>query len=207
MSEEKKKGSKSYETFYYIIMTLAVAGFGFFGYMKLTDTEIYVFDRIIGCYTICFTAALIFLAVRIFTLFKKNGKKLSYQFWLMAVAGGITAACVINSIAEDFGKSKVKGILEINETTKVFLCESTQKNGHTQIDVYRVKGRLARKLGEIDETLFSVRCIEQDMYSYAVSGDESLLTVNCQYGVYGNGMYMLSPTYDTGTLSYTFKLD
>ena len=39
MSEEKKKGSKSYETFYYIIMTLAVAGFGFFGYMKLTDTE------------------------------------------------------------------------------------------------------------------------------------------------------------------------
>lgn len=207
MADEKKKGAKAYEFFYYTLMTLAVAAFGFFGYMKLTDTEIYVFDCIIGCYTICFTAALVFLVVRILTLLRKNGKQLSYQFWLMAAACGITAACFVNSIAEDIGKSKVKGVLEINETMNVFLCESTQKSGHTQIDVYRVKGRLACKLGEIDETLFSVKCIEQDMYSYAVSGDESLLTVSCQYGVYGNGMYMLSSTYDTGTLSYTFKLD
>lgn len=205
--EAKEKGAKAYEAFYYIVMTLAVIGFGFFGYMKLTDTELYIFDHIIGCYTICFTAALVFIAVRWLTLFRKNGKKFNYQLWLMTAACAVAAACFINSVCEDFGKSKVREVVKINATTDVFLCEPTEKDGSTRIDIYRIGGRLVRKLGEIDEKLFSVKCIQDGLYTCTVSDDGSMITVNCEYGVFGDGIHMLNPAYDTGNLSYTFKIE
>lgn len=207
MADDKKKSAKAakaYETFYYIFITLAVMGFGYFGYLKLTDTDIYFYDRVINCYTLCFAAAFVFLALRVLIVFRKINK-VSYQLGLMMVACGISGVCLINSVAEDFSRSKVRDIIEINEATDVLLCEVGKEN--TRIDVYRVRGRLAKKIGEIDETYFSVKCLEQGMYSCDVSADGSVITVNCNYGVYGNGIYMIIPAYDTGTLSFNFEIN
>lgn len=205
MADDKKKFAKAYDTFYYIFITLAAVGFGFFGYLKLTDTDIYFYDRVINCYTLCFTAAFVFLALRILIVFRRSGNKVSYQLWLMIAAALISGACLINSLAEDFSRSKIMDIIEIDENTDIFLCETGDEN--TQIDIYRVKDRMARKIGEIDETYFSVKCIEQGMYSYEISDDGTFITIYCNYGVYGNGIYMIVPAYDTGTLSYTFQIE
>lgn len=208
MAEEKKKSdkaAKAYASFYYIFMTLAVMGFGYFGYLKLTDTDIYFYSRVINCYTLCFTAAFIFLALRIFIVFHKNGNKVSYQVWLLIISCMISCICLINSVAEDFSRSRITDTIEINEDTEVLLCETGDES--TRIDIYRVKGGFVKKIGEIDETYFSVKCIEQDLYTCDVSEDGSLITINCNYGVYGNGIYMIAPAYDTGTLSYTFQIN
>lgn len=206
MADDKKKFAKAYDAFYYIFITLAVIGFIYFGYMKVFDTEIYFYNRVINCYTLCFTAAFIFLALRILIVFRRSGNKVGYQLLLMIISCGISGVCLINSLAEDFSRSKIMDIIEINETTDVFLCENGDETS-TKIDIYRVRGRLAKKIGEIDETYFSVKCIEQDMYTYNISEDGSLLTVNCNYGVYGNGVYMIIPAYDTGTLTFTFEIN
>lgn len=206
MADGEKKGGKAIAVIYYIAVTLAAAAFGFFGYMKLTDTELYLFNSVIGCYTICFGAVLGFTVIRFLTLLKKNGNKFNYPIALMLSAAGIAGACFVNSLAEDIGRSKVKDILEMDETTKIFLCEVSDKEDRSVIDVYRVRDRFVHKIGTIDERLFSVKCIEGDLYSYSFSEDKSLVTIQCQYGVYGDGLYMLNPSFDTGVLNYTFKI-
>lgn len=206
MADDKKKGLKAADIFYYIGITLAAIAFCFFGFMKLADIEIFVFNRIIGCYTICFTAVTAFMLVRIFTMYSKT-KKIDYQTWLMIAACVVSGACLINSIAEDSNKSKVRAEIEVNAATKVFLCESTEKNGHTKIGVYRVRDRMAKKLGEIDEKPFSVRCVADKKYTYDISENGDIITVHCNYGSYNDERVALKPGYDQGVLSYPFALD
>lgn len=204
MADDKKL--KMNDALYYIGITAAAAAFCFFGYMKLTDTELFIFDRIIGCYTICFTAVLSFLVIRVMMIYSKS-KKFAYQTILMIIAAVVAAVCLINSIAEDSRKSKTKDVLNIVEGTDVFLCEDVEKSGHTRIDVYRVRNRLAKKIGEIDERYFSVRCVEEDTYTYNVSDDYSIININCHYGTYGNDMISLNPAFDTGVMTFSFVLD
>lgn len=205
MGDEKKK-SKAIDVFYYIGITAAAIAFCFFGYMKLADMEVFLFNRIIGCYTICFTAVTGFILVRIYAMYKKT-KKADYQLWLMIIAGVVSVACLINSTAEDFGKSKIKKEIIVNEATSVYLCESTQKNGHTKIEVYRVRDRIAKKLGEIDEKPFSVRCVADDKITDTISENGDIITIHCEYGEYRDERVELKPAYDKGVLSYPFALD
>ncbi len=206
MADDKKKGAKAYETFYYIAMTLAVAAFAFFGYMKLSDTEIFIFDRLIGCYTICFTVVLVFTVIRIITMYRKKNK-IDYQTGLMIASGVVAATCFINSFAEDCAKSKTKEIVEINETTNVFLCERIEDNGHTKIDVYRVRDRMAKKIGEIDEKPFSTRCVSEGTFKCETSDNGDIITITCNYGEYYDERVMLKPEYDKGYLTYSFALN
>lgn len=205
MGEEKKKSNAS-DAFYYIGITLAAAAFCFFGYMKLADIEIFIFNRIIGCYTICFTAVVVFLLIRIYTLYSKT-KHVNYQVVLMSIACFVGALCFINSIAEDFSKSKRKDKITVNETTMVYLCERVEKSGHTKIDVYRVRDRLVKKIGEIDEKPFSVRCVAEGAYDYFVGDNGDVITINCKYGKYYDERVALKSEYDKGYLSYTFALE
>lgn len=209
MAEEKKKKdySKLLNLLYCIGMTLAVAGIVFFGYLKLTDTELFIFNRVISCYTVCFAAVMAVLVCRFIYVFIKNGRKFSYQIALQAVAAAIVSVCAVNSTAEDISKSKVNDLVKLNESTSVILCEADGKTGHTRIDVYRRRGRFAKKIGEIDEMLFSVKCIESGAYNCYASDDGDKVIVECSYGTYGDGVYMLVPEYDSGVLTYTFELN
>lgn len=201
------KGASSF--WYHFGMTLAVIGFGFFVYIKLTDTEFFMLNHIIHCYTICFAAALVFMLGRIGWVFSKSGKKFTYQLWLMSAAGVMIVACFVNNVAEDFGKSKTKKIIDIDETRKVILCEADIEYGHTRIDVYNVKGRFVKKAGEIDEKLFSVKCLAEEKYSYRLEDDNTAIIISCEYGTFGDadGNIVLDPKYTDKTLSYRFELD
>ncbi len=210
MADAGKK-AKVMETFYFILMTLLVCGFGFFAYCKLTGTSLRLFGRLFGCYSMGFSAVFLFFAVRSVMVFVKTGKKMSYRLFLSLSAVLITLFCLINCLATDISSSGTKDILKLGEKNSVMLCESvvTDDNGavtEVRIDVYGMNGRLCRKLGEIDETLFSVRCVETDSYRYYISEDGRQLTLECLYGTYGNGTYTLSPQADTGKLTYIFEI-
>lgn len=185
-------------------MTLAVIAFGFFGYMKLADIELVVLGRLIGCYTICFIVVLGFLIVRIFALYDKL-KKFDYQMGLMVAAAVIGLLCFVNSFAEDMGKSKTKEIVTVNETTEVYLCERMEKNGHTKIDVYRVRDYQAKKIGEIDERPFSARCVSEKAFSHTISENGDIISITCNYGTYTDEKTVLKS--DVGYLTYSFALD
>lgn len=210
MAEAGKK-AKVMETFYFILMTLLVCGFGFFGYCKLTDSYIRLFGRLFSCYSLGFFAVLLFFIVRSVMVFVKTGKKMNYRLFLNLSAAVITLFCMINSMAADIKSSGTMDILKLGDKSRVMLCESvfTDDDGsitEVRIDVYGMNGRICRKLGEIDETLFSVRCVETDSYRYYISEDGRQLTLECLYGAYGNGTYMLTPQADTGTLTYIFEI-
>lgn len=197
---------KKSNALYYISITLAAFAFCFFGYMKLFDVEIFIFNRIIGCYTICFTAITAFLLIRIYAIYKTT-KKVNYQLWLMILSASVSGICLINSVAEDFGKSKTKIEIIVNEATNVYLCERNISDEHTKIEVYRVRDRLAKKLGEIDETPFAVRCIAGNKCKWDISEDGVTLNVHCEYGTYSDETVNLKPELDDGTLSYSFTIN
>ncbi len=210
MAGEGKK-AKVTETFYFIFMTLLVCGFGLLVYCKLTDSSFRLFGRLFSCYSMGFSAVFLFFAVRSVTVFVKNGKKMNYRLFLDISAVVMTLFCLINCLAADINSSGTKDILKVGDKNRVMLCESvfTDENGavsEVRIDVYSMNGRLCRKLGEIDETLFSVRCVETDSYRYYISDDGRQLTLECLYGAYGNDTYSLTPQADTGKLTYIFEI-
>ncbi|MDE5765406.1 MAG: hypothetical protein K2I00_10710 [Ruminococcus sp.] len=206
--EEKKKFdySKLLDSLHYVGITSGVAGIAFFSYLKLTDTELFVFNRVMSCYTVCFAIITGVLAYRFVRVFIANEKKFNYVITLQAIVASVILACAVNSLAEDVNKSKINDVIEINENISVVLCEVENKSGHTRIDVYSRRGRFAKKTGEIDEMMFSVKCIESGAYNCYSPDDGNSAVVECFYGIYGNGN-VLSPEYNTGMLTYVFDLN
>lgn len=210
MADAEKK-AKVLETFYYIFMTILVCGFGFFCYCKLTDSSVRIFGRLFGCYSLGFFAVLLFFIVRSVMVFLRTGKKMNYRLFLDLSAVVITLFCFINCLATDMKSSGTKDILRLGEKSRAMLCETvfTDDDGAITeicIDVYSMNGRICRKIGEIDETLFSVRCVETDSYRYYISEDGRQLTLECLYGTYGSDTYELTSQADTGSLTYIFEI-
>lgn len=97
-----------------------------------------------------------------------------------------------------------------SDGTVILLCE---RNDHiagepqsklTYLDVYRLKGFKAVKIGKIDETRFSNRCLAEDKYTLDYNEKTKALTVACEYGDYSHGFINLKEEFDTGTLTYEF---
>ena len=78
---------------------------------------------------------------------------------------------------------------------------------HTYMDVYHINGFAAKKLGEIDETYFSNKCLSQDKYTYEYDEASKKLTIICEYGTYGNEVVRLKEEYDTGFWEKEFTLE
>ena len=72
--------------------------------------------------------------------------------------------------------------------------------------MYKITGIFAKKLGEIDETYYSIKALEEGKLVCTYSDDASVLMIECGYGTFGNDRVQLTPEYDTGTLKYEFKL-
>ena len=77
----------------------------------------------------------------------------------------------------------------------------------TSIAVYRVNGRIAKKLGVIDEAYFSVECLRDGMYDYFINHEKNTVTIECSYGSFGDGIIQMNPAFETGKIQYVFKLD
>ncbi len=216
---DDKKSAKFGNAVPYLIRILIAVTVAFFGWLKLADRYIYIFDTIFQCYTFAFFSAFAFLLVYLLNYMKKNNGNFNFNSGFITTILCVLLVCLINSGAEDIKNSKVKDVLPIGTATEdnpdvpsVVLCEVTEFNNmmndeSTYINVYQVNGRIAKKLGIIDEVYFSVECIKDDMYTYFINEEKNTITIECSYGFFGDGIVEMNPAFETGKIQYVFKLD
>ncbi|MDE5937330.1 MAG: hypothetical protein K2G83_08000 [Ruminococcus sp.] len=210
MTDEKKLVRLN--NFMHCVSVTAIVGvLAVFGCLKLSDSSLYIFDIIIDCYTFGFISAFIILSIKLVLHLKKDEWEFHFNSEMLAGALGIVLVCMINGIAEDAKASKVKDILPIDKRIKIVLCEVTEHNNmidadSSYINVFKVNNNIARKLGVIDEVYFSVKCVEEDMYTYFFDAESGTVTIECSYGWFGDGTVMMNPDYETGKIRYVFKL-
>ncbi|MCM1133368.1 MAG: hypothetical protein NC340_07840 [Ruminococcus flavefaciens] len=203
----------------YLVKLLIVVLVVVFGWLKLSGRCIFIFGTLISGYTFAFVSAFAVLLAYLLSYMKKNNGNFDFTSGFYIAVLSVILICMVNSFAEDRNNSKVKDVLPIAVATEedsdvpsVMLCEVTKYNNivngnSTYIDVYRVNGRIAKKLGVIDEVYFSVECIKNDMYTYFINYEKNTITIECSYGTFGDGIVMMNPAYDTGKIQYIFKLD
>lgn len=212
MADGNKKKTDPNEVFYYILLVLAVIGLAYFTYLRLNDLSLYFMGSIFCSYTVGFFGAFLFLGIRISALLTRTKGKYNLQLWALTIAAVLVFACGLSSFTIDVRRSKLIDVLTIDEETTVLLSEYTEHDKLTDadrvyLDVYKLSGKtVSKKLGQIDETYFAVRCVETDSYTYTV-GEDGVFTLDCQYGSYGGGLFVLAPYADTGHLTYDFKLN
>lgn len=211
MEENRNKLGTAADIADCVLMILCVALFIFTG-----GEKIYVFDRFFSGHIFIFIGYLVIGAEHLFLYLRglKAGKKTGKYI----AAAILTAAISLFGIAVNIYFAFSGTLYIIAETfsdgTKVLLSERTDyiaghdktpENELTYIDVYRLKAFKAVKIGTIDETYFSNKCLAQSKYALDYSADEKKLTVSCEYGVYGNSFVHLKEEYDTGILVYEFE--
>lgn len=216
---DDKKSAKFGNTAPYLIRILIAVTVAFFGWLKLSDRCIYIFGTIFQCYTFAFVSAFAILLVYLLNYLKKKNGNFNFHSGFITTILCVLIICAVNSTAEDIKDSKVKDVLPIGATTEeipdvpsVVLCEITEFNNmmnddSTYIDVYRVNGRIAKKLGTIDEVYFSVECIKDGLYTCFINQEKNIITIECTYGYFGDGIVEINPAYETGKIQYVFKLD
>ena len=211
MADKEKMKVKFSAMMYYLVLIVALVGFIFFMYLMLTGGSLFLFGYVFGCYSVLFTVMTFVLMVCSCALLKANGGKLNMKNCISSAAMVISLVCLIYSGIVDIRHSKTADMLILRDGRSAILTEYTEKNGkasneYTYIDVYLLHGRMADRLGRIDETYFSNRCVEADRYAYSLGDDNNTLVVECEYGSFGNGTVCLEPSYGLPSMKYEFKL-
>lgn len=216
MADKKKsrKFSKIVPVFVRLLIAFALA---FFAWLKLADRYVYIFNTVFNCYTFAFFCSFAFLLVYLLKYIKKNDGNFDLNSGFITLLLCILLVCLVNNGAKDIKNSKVNDIFPIGSATdenpaSVLLCEITEFNSMlnadcTSIAVYRVNGRIAKKLGVIDEAYFSVECLRDGMYDYFINHEKNTVTIECSYGSFGDGIIQMNPAFETGKIQYVFKLD
>lgn len=216
---DDKKSVKFSNSLPYIVKILVASAVCFFGWLKLSGRCIYIFNTVFQCYTFAFFSAFVILLVYLLVFMKKNNGNFNFHSFFLTSVLCVLLVCLVNTASEDFKNSKVKDVLplgtpseEFPDVPSVVLCEVTKFNNmvnadSTYIDVYRVNGRIAKKLGIIDEVYFSVECIKDGLYTYFINHEKNTITIECSYGSFGDGIVQINPAYETGKIQYVFKLD
>ncbi|MBQ1463866.1 MAG: hypothetical protein IIZ18_03560 [Ruminococcus sp.] len=142
---------------------------------------------------------------------RKDGTVKKAPFVVAVILMVLTAFPFISGLVSDLKETSVSENTVIDADTDALLTEVTSHDKAsskdlTHINVYKITGIFAKKLGEIDETYYSVKSLEEGKLVCTYSDDASVLMVECGYGTFGNERVQLTPEYDTGTLKYEFKL-
>lgn len=210
MAEKGKSNVKASAVIYYALLTAALIGLIIFVYLRIMGGSLFLFGYVFGPYALMFAIVTAVLVLRFGSLLKSSGGKITYHSSLAAAAAVLSLVCLVYTGAEDVRFSKTVDMLVLNDGRNVLLTEHSERSEHTgkdntYIDVYLLYGRMAQKLGRIDETCFSNKCIESDLYAYSVGVDD-VITIECEYGSFGDGIVALEPNYGSTTIKYDFKL-
>lgn len=203
----------------YLVKIIIAVCVAIFGWLKMADRYIYIFGTVFNCYTFAVVCAFFILLVYLVGYIKKNNGNFNFNSGFFTAILCILLVCAVNCTVEDVKKSKIKDVLPISAVTEndadvpsVVLCEVTEFNStvndySTYINIYRVKGRIARKIGVIDEVYFSAECIKDGLYNYFINYEKNTIMIECFYGYFGDGIVEINPAYETGKIQYVFKLD
>lgn len=202
------------------IFDIAAIGFaavilGFAIYLKIAGGELFLFGYV-WHYTDIGNFLNAFLCVWYFISWvgqPKSAKRRNIMI-LCVVLFVLEIVLIFWAVYEDIKNTADMEQITLSDGNKILLNERTtyskfgeRKFEYTYMDVYQINGITAKKLGKIDETYFSNKCLSQDKYSYEYDEQSKKLTVVCEYGTYGDGMVRLKEEYDTGFWSEEFTLE
>ena len=173
-----------------ICIVIAFIIFGFIIYLTITDRELFLFGYMWETnYVVGFLSVLMWVCLIILRIGKPKSKKERNIMILCTVLSvleiGMLAWVVYDNINEKIDRER----LSLSDGKEVMLLEcidylklSEGKLEFTYMDVYQINGIAAKKLGKIDETYFSNKCLLQDKYSYEYDEESKKLTVICEHG-------------------------
>lgn len=198
------------------LFIIAIAALlGFYIYLYKTESDLFLFGHIWDKQFLnVFYLALIFIGYLIMWIGQpKSGKRkvcmilclVMIAFYIWGIPYSIYRDVKNTVDMERIVLSDGNEVLFTETISHVRIIEETFE--HTYINVYQMNGIIVKKIGEINESYFSNKCLLQDKYSYEYDEADRKLTVLCEYGTYGNSVVTLKEEYDTGIWSEEFVLE
>ena len=214
MGEKKKRDyTLLKETPFFLVMLVMLLLFvaGLLG--KYMGISMLVAGKLLSCDSFTWASVMIMCAVVLTYsgMRRKDGTVKKAPFVVAVILMVLTAFPFISGLVSDLKETSVSENTVVDADTDALLTEVTSHDTasdkeHTHINVYKITGIFAKKLGEIDETYYSIKALEEGKLVCTYSDDASVLMIECGYGTFGNDRVQLTPEYDTGTLKYEFKL-
>lgn len=181
-------------------------------YLTINDGTLYIFDRFFNPNIFLFLVFMLISGENMYLYIRSPQEEKKEK---KPVAG--TAVMLIISVL-GIGSIIYFGVKDPPYTVAETLPDGTvillaERNDHsagepqsklTYLDVYRLKGFKAVKIGNIDETRFSNRCLAEDKYTLDYNEETRVLTVACEYGDYSHGFINPKEELDTGVMTYKF---
>lgn len=196
-------------------IVIAVIIFGFVGYLAITDRELFLFGYMWKVnYIAIFLQAVLIILYFISWIGQPKSKKRTKAMISFAVLFALEVGLIAWYAYDNINKKVDRERLVLSDGNEILLSERIShstigetKFESTYMDVYQINGIAAKKLGEIDESYFSNKCLLQDKYTYEYDEASKKLTIICEYGTYGNEVVRLKEEYDTGFREKEFTLE
>lgn len=212
-SQEKERSVLTVGFWVYVIVIIAFLGLGW--YLNHIESDLFLFGYIWDRqYLRDFTIVVLYIVFLYMWMGKPKSRKRNICMILALVmiilgVGGISYGVyrdVKNTVeVEQIVLPDGREVLFTETLGHVRILEKTFEL--TYFNIYQKNGIIVRKIGEIDESYFSNKCLSQDTYSYEYDEADRKLTVVCEYGTYEDSVVSLKEEYDTGTLRWEFVLE
>ena len=201
-----------FDIFVFVILAIIL---GFLIYLEAVDRELFLFGYVwYPNYIGFFSEVLMFAWLLWAWIGAPKSKKRRNVIIVCAVILVLEAGLIVWSAYDNINEKTDRERIVLSDGKEIMLSEridylklSESKFELTYMDVYQINGIAAKKLGTIDETYFSNKCLSQDKYTYEYDEAGKKLTVICEYGTYGDSVVRLKEEYDTGFLSKEFTLE
>ncbi len=212
-SQEKDRSVLTVGFWVYVIVIIALLGLGW--YLNHMESDLFLFGYIWDRqYLRGFTIAVLYIGLLYMWKGQPKSRKRKICMILALVMIILSVGAIPYSVYRDMKNRVEVEQIVLPDGKEVLFTETL---GHVRIlertfeltyfNVYQKNGIIVRKVGEIDESYFSNKCLSQDTYSYEYDEADRKLTVICEYGTYGDSVVSLKEEYDTGTLSWEFVLE
>lgn len=182
-------------------------------YLKAVDSDMFLFGRAFDK-SFLSTFFLIPSMVCTMNIWVSRSPGRQRTVWIIFCSIFIVACTVflIHLIYDDIKNNADTEAITLSDGNEILLSErithSTISGRElTYMDVYQINGFAAKKVGEINETYFSNKCLLQDKYTYEYDEAGKKLTIICEYGTYGDGTIRFKEEYDTGFWEEEFVLE
>lgn len=213
-SETKKKISALWVLDIVMLVVLALILAAFI-YLKATDRDMFlfgrVFDRTLLSPVFWIPAAAVHM---IMWEEKEPGKKRKSMLIVWCILIAVITVSLAYCIYDDIENIADMETIALSDGNTVLLSERIdywtgieKRYELTYLDVYKINGLTAKKVGEIDESYFSNKCLSQDKYTYEYDETGKKLKIICEYGTYGDSVVRLKEEYDTGFWEEEFLLE
>ena len=173
-----------------IVFVILVIILGFFIYLTITDSELFLFGYVwkindIGNFFNMISAAVVFMEWKGQPKSAKRRNVMILCAVLFIFEIGLISWSAYDNINEKVDRER----LILSDGKEVMLSEridysklSEGKLEFTYMDVYQINGIAAKNLGKINESYFSNKCLLQDKYTYEYDEASKKLTVICEHG-------------------------